>query len=229
MRRHNDGGQFTARARGSAKAGAQGNTEVEEQSRWRWASRRLYASQSQTVNPSEGPDHMAGPLAPSRHRPDSPAKPMPASSDPTTFDSTPFATQDLFGLSVVYAAGRNSQSCCRSLRSQGTPLQDHSYALGQRGSVQSKSVPAGLLDLCRGGRAGRRRWPVPQLDSQSCGGRAPVSSTAAAGSDAATERAGVSNRPDRPRPTDYCRGGATELDEGLIIRVAVSATRCSVT
>ena len=65
MRRHNDGGQFTALARGSARAGAQGNTEVEEQSRWRWASRRWYASRSQTVNPSEGPDHQVGPLAPS--------------------------------------------------------------------------------------------------------------------------------------------------------------------
>ena len=40
-----------------------GTPEVEEQSRWRWASRRLGVSRSQTVDPSEGPGHAAGPLS----------------------------------------------------------------------------------------------------------------------------------------------------------------------
>jgi len=39
------------------------NPEVEERSRWRWASRRLGVSRSQTVDPSEGPGHAAGPLS----------------------------------------------------------------------------------------------------------------------------------------------------------------------
>jgi len=74
VRRYNDGGQFTALARGSARAGAKGNTEVEEQSRWRWASRRWYASRSQTVNPSEGPGHQVGPLAASATGPAPPPR-----------------------------------------------------------------------------------------------------------------------------------------------------------
>ena len=45
------------------------NPEVEEQSRWRWASRRLGVSRSQTVDPSEGPGHAAGPLSTSSTAP----------------------------------------------------------------------------------------------------------------------------------------------------------------
>jgi hypothetical protein len=88
MRRHNDGGQFRALARGSARAGAQGNTEVEEQSRWRWASRHLYASRSQTVNPSEGPGHAVGPLVLSGTAPAPPAQPIRPAAGLTTLDST---------------------------------------------------------------------------------------------------------------------------------------------
>src|SRR3954447_8172269 len=77
MRRHDDGGHSGRRTR-RRQGRCTENTEVEEQSRWRWASRRLYASRSQTVNPSEGPGHQVGPLALSVPTARAPASPPAA-------------------------------------------------------------------------------------------------------------------------------------------------------
>jgi hypothetical protein len=111
MRRHIDGGQFRALARGSARAGAQGNTEVEEQSRWRWASRHWYASRSQTVNPSEGPGHASGPSS-CQVRPAHPDPAPLAGSRLTTPDSTWSRRSGSNRRPTAYKVAAQQRSCC---------------------------------------------------------------------------------------------------------------------
>ena len=107
------------------------------------ASRHLYASRSQTVNPSEGPGHAVGPLALSGTAPAPPPRaPPPGARRPTAgpttaFDSSPFPT-------------------CAALDARGIPAPEspcRPYGSARRGAGRCRRnvpSPAAALGL---------RWP----------------------------------------------------------------------
>jgi hypothetical protein len=152
-----------------------GNTEVEEQSRWRWASRRLGVSRSQTVNPSEGPGHAAGPLSTSSTTPLVPVTDRVAARGAGRRAARPATSARAPPCPGPAALRRPSPTFARGSR-HGTAEQLPNEGRTARAAVTG-CCPAGAWTCARyrpgqgGSGSVRERWAPPRLGGARGAGR----------------------------------------------------------